>query len=83
MNRRIIFDLVLLVVVLFGPWWLSFGLVLIGSVYFKDFFEALAAAFWFDLVYGTGLPDWWSYFPVTIIFIVWWFLVEWLRDMLI
>ncbi len=38
-----------------GPWWLGLLVFLLATVVYPYFYEAATAAFFFDLVYATGL----------------------------
>lgn len=47
---RVIFDLLLLIITVFMPWWVSFGIALISSIVFQNFFEIIFIGLWIDLV---------------------------------
>ncbi len=49
---RIIYSVVLLISILFMPFWLSVILGSLGMIYFSFFFEAIALFFLSDLLYG-------------------------------
>ena len=64
--KRVFWDIALLFSVLYGDWWLTCALALVGLVLFSFPVELLLAGFWIDLVYGAGRAGYAAYFPVTI-----------------
>ncbi|MFZ2831895.1 MAG: hypothetical protein WAZ40_01970 [Minisyncoccia bacterium] len=57
MNKRIIFDIVLLGAVLFTPWWCVAILGFMGAFLWPSYYEILVAGILVDLLYGgTTLP---------------------------
>lgn len=68
MARRIIFDLLLLLSVLFGPFWLSVILALAGFFLFPKFWEGVILLFLSDLLFGIKTPGFWG-MPYVSIFI--------------
>ncbi|MBI2627629.1 hypothetical protein HYW72_01730 [Candidatus Nomurabacteria bacterium] len=56
MALRIISGILLLISVLFMPFWVSVVLALIGMAYFSFFLEAVFLFFLSDLLYGTPEP---------------------------
>lgn len=54
MILRILASLVILLSILFMPFWLSAILALVGMVYFSFFWEGVALFFLSDLLYGTS-----------------------------
>ncbi|HZS42942.1 MAG TPA: hypothetical protein VFA52_01855 [Candidatus Paceibacterota bacterium] len=56
MIRRLIIDLLLLLTIFLGPWWLSLLLLLMPLFYFSrpPFYEALFVGFLLDILYGLG-----------------------------
>ena len=53
---RIAAAAVLFLSVIFMPWWFSFILAIAGILYFRNFYEALLAAFFMDAFYA--VPEW-------------------------
>jgi len=51
---RIIYDLLLLIVVAFMPWWISFPIAIISAVAYKNFFEIIFVGLWIDSVQFNG-----------------------------
>jgi hypothetical protein len=51
--KRTIFDVALLVTILFLPWWCFIFFALIGGLVFKNYFEVIIAGFCMDALYGT------------------------------
>jgi len=49
---RIFFDAILLLTVLFAPWWLFGILALSGMMYWEKFYEGIIAALIFDALFG-------------------------------
>jgi len=56
MILRILASIILLLSVLFMPFWVSAILALLGMVYFPFFLEAVLLFFLSDLLYGTPEP---------------------------
>lgn len=56
MARRILFDLLLFLSVLFGPFWLSVILALVGFFLFPKFWEGVILLFLSDLLFGIKTP---------------------------
>ncbi len=52
---RIIFDMALLVSVLFFPWWLSVMFVCVGVVLYEQYVECVIAGVAVDILYGACL----------------------------
>ena len=52
MAQRISASFILLLSVLFMPWWISVILALVGIIYFHYFWEAVALAIVSDLLFG-------------------------------
>ncbi|HEY4513211.1 MAG TPA: hypothetical protein VJH06_01725 [Candidatus Paceibacterota bacterium] len=57
MMLRICAVILLLLSVLFWPFWLSVILAIAGLIYFKIFFEAPVLFLLSDLLYGTAVPE--------------------------
>lgn len=51
---RISVDFLLLLGLLFSPWWLVLILVIASALFFRDFYEVVFIGFGFDLLYGPG-----------------------------
>jgi len=51
---RIIFDIVFLVVMFVLPWWISVGIALILLFVFESFWEIVAFAVFFDILYSSS-----------------------------
>ncbi|KKR79441.1 MAG: hypothetical protein UU24_C0008G0004 [Candidatus Nomurabacteria bacterium GW2011_GWA2_40_9] len=64
MWKRIIFSVVMLLSVLFLPFWISVILGVLGIIYFSYFFEVVALFLLSDLLYGVGEM---RYFQITFI----------------
>lgn len=69
--------------VLFAPWWVSAILGIIATLYFPKFYEAVAMALLFDILYGTSI-EWLNGFQfifsaVVIVILV---ISEWARGYL-
>ena len=56
MPLRISFSVILLISLLFMPFWLSFILMILGILYFSYFFEAFFLFLLSDLLYGVPEP---------------------------
>jgi len=54
MSKRIILNLILLLSVLFMPWWVSVVLALFLVFYLNNFYEIVIFGFVMDALYGTG-----------------------------
>ena len=57
---RILASVLLFISVLFGPFWLSVLLGLVGMIYFPMYFEAVALFLISDLLYGVKEPMLWG-----------------------
>lgn len=53
MKKRILFDLILLVLAFCVPWWLTLVLVAVGTFKFPFYGEAVLFGVLIDLLYGT------------------------------
>jgi hypothetical protein len=53
---RILFGCVFFLSILIGPYWFALLLALVGYVWFPIYFEMLAAAIFFDLLYFVPAP---------------------------
>jgi hypothetical protein len=62
------------------PWWLLVFLVFGAILWFPSYWEVFIICFLYDLAFG--LPSGWlgTQFTFTIIFAIWYLLVEGLRD---
>lgn len=57
MNKRIIFDLIILGAVLYLPWWVVLVLGLFGTFYWAPFYEIILIGVLVDILYGSqSLP---------------------------
>lgn len=54
--KRIAAGITLFFSVLFAPWWLSAALAIAFTFMFDWYYEALAAGFLTDALYGSGVP---------------------------
>lgn len=52
MTKRIIFNLLLLGVIFYTPWWVVATVAFIGAFLFPSFYEIILAGVLFDLLYG-------------------------------
>lgn len=52
MIKRFLFTIILLVAVLYAPWWLTLILALGGAFYFSAYYEVIALGVLIDLLYG-------------------------------
>ena len=62
MARRVITSFILLISILFWPFWVSVLIALGAMLYFRIYWEATIAFLIVDLLYGTGAPT--LYLPV-------------------
>lgn len=71
---RIVLDIILLISVLFWPWYVTGILALIGIIFFERYYEALAAAIGMDVLYHlpekTFFASWLNTFVMLIVYIV-------------
>ena len=51
--KRVIFDLILILVAITLPWWISVILALAGLFYFDKFYEAIFVGLLIDSIYGS------------------------------
>jgi len=81
--QRIILDIILLLSVLFLPWWITIILALALVFYFKLYYEFIIAAVLTDMLYG--VPKAWL-FDLAIMYttfsIVLFILVQWIKTRL-
>ena len=57
--QRITADIILLLCILFTPWWITIILVLALAFYFKSYYEFIIAAVLTDMLYG--VPQEWLF----------------------
>ncbi|MFC1720851.1 hypothetical protein ACFL0K_01210 [Patescibacteria group bacterium] len=81
--KRIIADLILLLSVLFMPWWLTVILAFVLVFYFKSYYEFIIAGVLTDALYGVP-QDW--LFDLTLMYtsfsIVIFIFIQWLKTRL-
>ena len=83
MVQRITANIILLMSVLFAPWWITIILALALVFYFKLYYEFIIAAVITDMLYGVPevlLFDW--VFVYTAFSIILFILVQWLKTRL-
>lgn len=75
--KRCIADVFLFAAVVIVPWWLVFPVALFLVFYFERYYEALLAAFIFDLLYGIPLRMLFGFpFLATFVFILFFYAAE-------
>ena len=80
MALRILATIIILLSVLFMPFWFSVILVLLGIIYFSFFFEALILIFISDLLHGANEGRYFhSIFLSLVIFSLLFILIEFLK----
>ncbi len=52
---RIVFNICLAVLLFWGPFWLSLGLILIGLLFIPYYWESVVLFFFFELLYASPL----------------------------
>ncbi|HAS84570.1 MAG TPA: hypothetical protein DCS23_00635 [Candidatus Yonathbacteria bacterium] len=55
MNKRIIFDIVLLSSVFYAPWWIVVMLAIVGAYIYDKYYEIFLFGILIDLLYGANL----------------------------
>jgi len=63
MNRilfRIIVDILLIVLAVLAPWWITFIAAIIAALYFELFIELLLTALFLDSLYGVEVPHFYN-----------------------
>ncbi len=68
MTLRIFINGILLLSIFYLPWWSTAFFVLLGIFLFKNFYEAIFAGLLLDLLYGTGVKEFygiWFVFAVS------------------
>jgi|GEM_PF-5416820 len=81
---RTIYFILLIVLLPIVPWWLLGALTFLGIIFFRQYFEALAIVFFYDLCFGLPGGGWFgTQFTFTIIFLIVFLLVEGYKDRLI
>ena len=81
--KRCIAGVLLFISVVVFPWWVSFVAALVLLFYCNRYYEAICAAFVFDLLYGVPLPMFFSFsFLFTLIMAVLFFVIEFLKPYL-
>jgi hypothetical protein len=68
MAFRILASLILLISILFAPFWLSFILVLSAMIYFSFFWEGVILFFISDLIYGVSEARFLNVYFICLIF---------------
>ena len=83
MVKRIIFDLILLIVVITLPWWISVILAFAGLFYFEKFYEVIFVGLFIDSIYGSSVvfPDF-PYLITTISALVTLFVVRFKKSLI-
>ncbi len=57
---RSIFGLIILISILFGPWWLTWVLAILLLFYYPVYYEIIAWGIIYDSLYGVSLPEFWN-----------------------
>jgi len=70
MALRICFSVILLLSILFMPWWLSVILGLLGILLFSVFWESIVLFFISDLIYGVKEPRFFNFIFVSTVMAV-------------
>ncbi len=52
---RLLFDIFILILFVFSPWWLPTIFIIFGLIFFKDYYESLFFGLWIDSVYFNGI----------------------------
>ncbi|MDB4983844.1 MAG: hypothetical protein JWM20_23 [Patescibacteria group bacterium] len=68
MIRRILWDIVLLILVFMAPWWVSLCVGIGGAVLFPWYVEIVLAGAIIDAIYGGAARHWYSHLIHTGIF---------------
>ncbi len=82
-SKRITADIILLLSVLFLPWWVTIILALALTFYFEFYYEFIIAAILIDMLYG--VPQEWSFnlpLEYSIFSIVVFMLIQWVKTRL-
>ena len=51
---RIAYDLLLLIITIFFPWWVSLSFALLSTIFYKNFFEVIFVGLWIDSMHTNG-----------------------------
>lgn len=70
MWKRVVFDIVAVVVVFFAPWWVVLAYVIVGVAIFPWYLEAVFLGLFFDVMYGTSILPWYERVLHTFIFLI-------------
>lgn len=58
---RLIADILIILVILWGPWWLMLTMLIVGILYFPKYYEAFIFGIVIDAVYGTSQSGFFGY----------------------
>jgi hypothetical protein len=83
MILRLIFALILLVSISFLPWWVNLILIVVGSFYFKNFYEAVLIGLIMDSLYGSSVVFETFIYFYTLTFLISVFLINKIREKMI
>lgn len=77
---RVSTDILILLSILYLPWWFTAFLALLGIFLFKNFYEVVFAGFLLDLLYGTAVKEFYGiWFIFTAFFLILFILMERLK----
>ncbi len=78
---RWLYDLILVLALLLGPWWFFTLLIAIGVPLYQRFFEAPLGMLIFDLSYGWPGVGWagWQFWPTVVVAFWFWLWPHWRR----
>ena len=60
-TTRLIAIWIMVVLVLWGYWWLTWGVALVFLFIFPDYYEILAYGIIYDALYGLPIPQFWNF----------------------
>lgn len=63
--KRVLLDLCVVLSIFIAPWWCPSLLVLVGLLYYPDYFESICAGFMIDSLYGVSRV---SFHHVTLVY---------------
>lgn len=74
MTLRIFVNIILFLSIFYLPWWSTIFFILLGTFLFRNFYEGIFAGLLLDLLYGTGVKEfygvWFVFTASTLIFFV-------------
>lgn len=83
MGKRFLLDSIGLVIVLMFPWWVGFIVVIVGTIFFPWYVEALFFGAIYDILYGGVVHHWYLHITQLVIFAIPLFVAEFIKTRIV